>query len=260
MAYEKTVWQERIAENKNRFMASGAVSGEMWMTNAPTNVTQPGTPFSVEHMNKIEEGIFAAHKAIDDHLEKEPFGYLISFTRELTVQQLSDWRCLPLQGQVMTISGAYQRLFDWMYCGNAANETAPWWYKSSDPDGLIRDVNGVYMRVLDHRGIFTRPAGQNSYYTMANDAPYDGKGIGEFIGDVSKRVTGSIVFSGANDSGFLVSDVSGVFDKGNWVSGGNIFASVASPGQVHYHGIYFDAGSGDETAPASISSFLCVRY
>ena len=75
-----------------------------------------------------------------------------------------------LQGEY-TEYNEYQRLCDAMYCGNDATATALWWYKSSDPDGQVRVVNGAYMRVLDHRGIFTRPAGENSYYKMSNDAP-----------------------------------------------------------------------------------------
>ena len=168
MAYTKTDWQERIADNKNRFIATGAVPGEVYLTQAPTNITQAGTPFSVEHMNKIEEGIFSAHEALD----AMPFGYIVSFPFEPSAYYLALWRCLPLCGQVLPISGGYQRLFEMMYVGNAANATADWWYRTSDPEGTVRDVNGAYMRVLDHRGLFSRAAGQNSKYRMANDTPF----------------------------------------------------------------------------------------
>jgi hypothetical protein len=46
------------------------------------------------------------------------------------------------------------------------------------------------MRVLDHRGLFSRAAGQNSKYKMANDAPYDGKSIGAYISDAIRDIKG----------------------------------------------------------------------
>jgi hypothetical protein len=78
---------------------------------------------------------------------------------------------------------SYQDLCGIKYCGDDLNASADWWYKTSDPEGLERDITGAYMRVIDRRGIFVRPAGQNSKYTMANDAPYDGGAMGEFKGD-----------------------------------------------------------------------------
>jgi hypothetical protein len=97
-------------------------------------------------------------------------GELKFFAFEPTPLQFARWRCLPVVGQVIEIS-QYQDLCDLKYCGDGQNADADWWYKTSDPEGKIRDVEGAYMRVLDHRGLFSRAAGQNSKYRMANDTP-----------------------------------------------------------------------------------------
>jgi hypothetical protein len=170
MAYTKTVWQNRQGINKNKFVKSAETAASVILTNAPDSIAQAGTPFSVENMNKIEQGIYDAHQMLQDIIDREPFGYNIEFEIEPSALQLALWRCLPLHGQVVLIS-QYQRLCDAKYVGNAANATADWWYKTADPEGTIRDVNGAYMRVLDHRGVFSRPAGRNSKYTAANDTP-----------------------------------------------------------------------------------------
>jgi predicted secreted protein len=131
-------------------------------------VTQAGTPFSVENMNKIEQGIFDAHEDIAALIAGQPFGYLMEFEFEPTALELANWRCLPLGGQLILIS-QYQRLCDRKYVGNGNNATADWWYKCDSAGN--RDVNGTYMRVLDHRGLFSRAVGANSLYRMANDTP-----------------------------------------------------------------------------------------
>jgi hypothetical protein len=97
-----------------------------------------------------------------------PFGYTIPFQFEPTTLELATWRCLPLSGQLVEIA-LYQRLCDRKYVGDDFNDTADWWYKC-DSEGN-RTMEGEWMRVLDHQGLFSRAAGANSRYKMANDAP-----------------------------------------------------------------------------------------
>jgi hypothetical protein len=63
MAYTKTAWKERQGTNLNKFNKSAENAASVILTNAPDAVTQAGTPFSVENMNKIEQGIYDAHQA-----------------------------------------------------------------------------------------------------------------------------------------------------------------------------------------------------
>jgi hypothetical protein len=95
---------------------------------------------------------------------------------------------------------------------------------------------------------------------LSIDIRYDGKSIGGFRPDVTRRIQGSLILSGTNNSGFSLIDKAGCFDAGNWISGGNIFSSVAGSGLMVYQGIYFNSGPGDETAPASISAYVCIKY
>jgi hypothetical protein len=198
-------------------------------------------------------------------LEEMPFGYSIPFEFMPTEAQLIAWRCLPLQGQVVQIS-LYQRLCDAEYVGDAANDTADWWYKTSDPNGTVRDVNGAYMRVLDHRGLFPRAAGQNSKYKMANDAPYDGGSIGGFIGDAVRDATGSTSIRAATGGQIEVFGdhvSSGVFM--HYLSNDYTPTVAAAFGEVgKYMGLHFALSlmvpTALENRPASISAYLCIKY
>jgi hypothetical protein len=62
MAYTKTSWLPRQGTNLNKFAKSAETASSVILTNAPDAVTQTGTPFSAENMNKIEQGILDAHQ------------------------------------------------------------------------------------------------------------------------------------------------------------------------------------------------------
>jgi hypothetical protein len=66
MAYTKTNWLPRQGTNLNKFTKSTETPASVILTNTPDAVTQPGTPFSVENMNRIEQGIFDAHEGISE--------------------------------------------------------------------------------------------------------------------------------------------------------------------------------------------------
>jgi hypothetical protein len=66
MAYTKTVWKDLVAAVKNKFAKSEETSGSVRLTFAPEGVSQQGTPFSAENMNKIEQGIADAHQGLND--------------------------------------------------------------------------------------------------------------------------------------------------------------------------------------------------
>ena len=64
MEYNKTIWKARKGENLNKFTKSRETAMSVILTNFPDQITDPGTPFSEENMNHIEEGIEAAHLEI----------------------------------------------------------------------------------------------------------------------------------------------------------------------------------------------------
>jgi len=64
MAYIKTDWKARKGSNLSRFRKENDTSQSVILHNEPTSVTEPGTPFSTQNMNKIEDGIYSAHEMI----------------------------------------------------------------------------------------------------------------------------------------------------------------------------------------------------
>src|SRR5574344_1120753 len=64
MAYTPHVWTPRLGSNLNRFTKANETSTSVDLTNAPEIVTQAGTPFSTDIMNKMEAGITDANAGI----------------------------------------------------------------------------------------------------------------------------------------------------------------------------------------------------
>jgi len=61
MAYTKTDWKSRKGKGLNKFTKSGETAGTVYLDNTPDSVTEPGTSFTTEVMNNIENGIVDAH-------------------------------------------------------------------------------------------------------------------------------------------------------------------------------------------------------
>jgi len=64
MAYTKTTWLARVGTALNRFLKTNETETSVELTNDPTGVSTAGTPFTVDNMNKIEQGIYDAHEAM----------------------------------------------------------------------------------------------------------------------------------------------------------------------------------------------------
>jgi hypothetical protein len=192
--------------------------------------------------------------------DEQAYGYARGFLAQPSALQLATWRFLPLAGQVIPIA-SYQRLCDMMYVGDALNDTADWWYKTSDAAGNNRNVTGAYMRVLDHRGVFDRPAGQNSKYTMANGAPYDGGAIGGHIPDKFQGHWHLGLYLNNPATVWIAGGSGGtrdmVIDEPNTGGSSNYF--IGSPA-VDSLNDYGTPRVGSETNPASLSSYLCIKY
>jgi len=190
-----------------------------------------------KHFNHVGTGIIA-------------FGEIDPF-------ELAKKRWLPLKYQIIEIAGEYQELCDFMWVGPVLNATAPFWYKC-DIDGT-RNVNGLYMRVADHRGLFWRVAGQNAVFTAANNTPYDGNSVGEFIPDAMQRVKTStpfpMLFSTFAGSGVL----NGPFEYSSWND-----SKIAYGNEVGYLRFSFDlalaARTSYETRSASLSVNAYISY
>ena len=73
MAYTPTNWQARTGSGLNRFVDQNGNILEL--TASPTEVINAGTPVTADNLNHMEEGIEAAHEAID---EKADPGLLVT--------------------------------------------------------------------------------------------------------------------------------------------------------------------------------------
>jgi hypothetical protein len=66
MAYTKTTWADKNVQFPNRFTKTGESAGGVTLVPDPGTVTQAGTALSASNMNKIEDGIAAAHAMATD--------------------------------------------------------------------------------------------------------------------------------------------------------------------------------------------------
>jgi len=61
MTYEPKEWKARQGTGLNRFVKSDETNSVVFLSNEPLSVTEPGTSFSPDAMNHIEDGIYQAH-------------------------------------------------------------------------------------------------------------------------------------------------------------------------------------------------------
>jgi len=252
MPYSKNVWIEPQGTHLNRVTKVNETPTSVELIQNPELTNEP-TPFSVEWMNNIEQGIYDAHERMDSD-----YGVLKQLMFQPTLLEMATMRLLPLEGQVITVA-TYQRLCARMYCGDAKNATADWWYKISNPsDKNSRSAAGAYMVVMDFRGMFPRAAGQNSKYKAANDTPYDGNLTGSYSADKVKKHTGTFALKGSSAPP-MIGDSGGVFAHINsYDPGWNGLQTLAQITPMSR--IYIDFGEGSETKPVSLSFAAYITY
>jgi len=66
--YDKTSWKARQGSGLNKFIKSGETGNVVYLDNAPDSITEPGTPFTAENMNHIEEGIAEVTEAVNQEI------------------------------------------------------------------------------------------------------------------------------------------------------------------------------------------------
>ncbi|MDR2740122.1 MAG: hypothetical protein LBB68_09890 [Treponema sp.] len=180
-------------------------------------------------------------------------GDLIPFLHRPSVAEMIRMRVIPLEGQALPIS-QYQDLFN-IEWSPAIQESGNWWYRCTSNG--TRDSDGGYFRILDHRGVASRAAGVNSIYKMANDTPYDGGSIGEFIKDAIRNISGYTT----DVASFGSYGTTGVFFSVNagQNGGSGIFYPIVRLG-FDVSRVYGADHIADEVRGASISSYLCIKF
>jgi len=186
-----------------------------------------------------------------ERLQQRVVGESRHILRPMTSWELAKARLLERKYQIIEIA-LYQELCDFMYVGDANNNTADWWYKCDEIGNRI--ITGLYMRVDDGRGIFERGAGANAVKKAAGGTPYDGKGIGEHIEDAIRDIDGSVI--GLFAPGYVES---GVFARYGYTT------NIATGGNTHaVAGFNFNAKrvvpTSYENRPVSISYLAAITY
>jgi hypothetical protein len=118
------------------------------------------------------------------------------------------------------------------------------------------------MRVLDHQGVFTRPAGQNSKYKMANDAPYDGMSVGSFLGDCVQQFDIYFRNNGTESISkyLLISSKSASSPFWTTVAPGDHTVSTMASRLELIKTAQGGLREGPETRVASVSAYVCIKY
>jgi hypothetical protein len=187
-------------------------------------------------------------------------GDLVPFTYMPSVADMIRMRVLPLNGQVLPIL-QYEDLFEVEWSA-AIQTSGDWWYRCTSSG--TRDPEGDYFRVLDHRGVGIRAAGQSSKYTMANDTPYDGGSIGTYLADAIRNIYGEFGYD-SPPIAMLAAFGGGVFASSFYPIVANAVTTgtpSAGNGIVTFDvsRVYGAGHIADEVRTATISSYLCVKY
>ena len=66
VAYIKKTWVARVGTALNKFLKTNETTENVELTNDPTGITTAGTPFTVNNMNHIEDGIEANDERLVD--------------------------------------------------------------------------------------------------------------------------------------------------------------------------------------------------
>jgi hypothetical protein len=199
-----------------------------------------------------------------------PPGVVVSTAIPTQAQRAAN-RLLDLAGDAIPVAGPYAHMVANVYCGDALNDTAPSYYRCTDQSkpNDSRSTTGAYMKLPDCRGIFMRGAGQNGEHTMAGGTPYDGKAIGEFVGDAIQNITGKLSAGGGinmvqHPYGFAPANnpASAIYTQAAY-TGTNRPAGTDAKVNNNHEAI-FDASrvvrTAAENRPASISAYYCITY
>jgi len=158
-------------------------------------VNQPGVFNPITLQQGVTRKITV--EAFSDYVIRKHLRMFVGFSADFLGKvkpdsyQLAKMRILELVGQILPIA-QYQEVVDILWVGAEANNlsTTYFCYKCNQ-DGSVRDVNGLYFKFPDWRGMFPRVAGPNGTLRTdmnnPNSPPYDGNNVGAFQPDTLKR-------------------------------------------------------------------------
>ena len=180
-------------------------------------------------------------------------GFAVDFLGKVkpSPYQLAKMQIIELTGQILPIA-QYQTLCEIMWVGTEANNlsTTYFWYKCN-ADGT-RNVNGLYMKFADWRGVFPRIAGVNGTLRTdmnnPNSPPYDGKNTGDFLGHKTAKHYHTVTGEYGEVGSVLPSDLDN-----------SIYSIPIGGNTINRRAVTSQVGD-NETAGASISQARYIVY
>lgn len=253
-------WPNTVAKNASGPSASDGTPftkeliDDIWGGRVDLMVRAGLTPDGVTEANGASQFVQALHRA--------GLGPGIIVQSALNAATLATRRYLPIAGQVITVA-SYPELVAAVYCGDAANPTAPGFYRTSDAGGATRSTTGAYMVLPDARGLVIRGLGANTKIFCSNGNSYSGgEAIAEQLTDMMFGHRHSFGIGGGF-AAYAASNGPINYLVGN--NGSNYGTTATLQAQGYIGGSTTDTVNGTprpgpETRGASIAFQICITY
>jgi hypothetical protein len=173
MADTKTVWTARQGANLNKFAKLEETAESVVLVNTPDGITVPGTPFTAANMNRIEEGIAAAHEAVasealerrrgDDNLSTAVSAETLARREAVAAEAEARKRDISLLSMSRTDVLLPENGFFALYTNQAGELKSASLRMKPDGDLVATAADGE-----DNRFIFD-PVSKNLYFTVEED-------------------------------------------------------------------------------------------
>ena len=138
MAYEKQTWIAREGVNLKKYTKASETATTVILTNTPDSISVEGTPFSVDRMNHIEDGI--ANATVADIYDSETYETGLS-------QTTRKWSAMATNGIDMyaSVSNATPGGGSGIYKQTAGtgNFTLYWGHDSAEITGVVCYNNDI---------------------------------------------------------------------------------------------------------------------
>lgn len=139
MQYNRNTWSPRIGEGLNKY--TDAISGKtLQLTPAPDSIIEPGTPFTADWMNNIEQGLANASAAANTWIASQVTAVdAEAFQYDLTIANY-----IPAVGNVIVFQAPSDAGESFLFTINGAGPSSGTWYQVAFAD-LSVDVTGAWV-------------------------------------------------------------------------------------------------------------------
>ena len=139
MQYNRNTWTPRIGEGLNKYTDS--ISGKtLQLTPAPDSIIEPGTPFTADWMNNIEQGLANASAAANIWIASQ----VTAVNEEAFQYDLTIANYIPAVGNVIVFQAPLDAGESFLFTINGAGPSSGTWYQVAFAD-LSVDVTGAWV-------------------------------------------------------------------------------------------------------------------